>query len=60
MMPMKKMEEINFKKSAVFQMNIKPIMTWIDSLSTVGGLLGFSFTSICEENFSKKLESFLE
>ncbi len=32
--------QVYFKKSTVFQMGCQPTMTWIDYLSTVGGLLG--------------------
>jgi hypothetical protein len=34
------MVQIFFQKSTVFQMGSQPRMTWIDYLSTVGGLLG--------------------
>ena len=34
------MVEIFFQKSTIFQMGIQPRMTWIDYLSTVGGLVG--------------------
>ena len=34
------MVQIFFRTSTVFQMGSQPRMTWIDYLSTVGGLLG--------------------
>ena len=34
------MVQIYFKKSTLFQMGSQPRMTWIDYLSTVGGLMG--------------------
>jgi len=42
------MVQIYFKKSTVFEMGSQPRMTWIDYLSTVGGLLGLVFSNSFE------------